>query len=516
MPKWMEKYLAPTFDLIEEVNGAKHELEMRVFGTPKHAFSGRKLSFERKDDTYRFHTTTLVRSGVQTGKELEVKRKKEVELSNANLQLFTQGKNIIPNHISYSDIEDVPPLKIIEGQITSLSTRQQSFFAKPHFYRAVFPLNKKVRLFGDFTGWTYSVDGKRVLETLLKLNISGSMFHFFVYNKGKDENYFVIDATSKIQQDDFLRITNSILLTYAFLKGDYHGKQAYILSYSYSNFNKPSSLTTMIMGGEVYDGFAIHSTKPFSIVQLQQKIKHKKDEEGKIIGMDTSWANKYMVEFPEECYAKICEQIYSNGGVLRAVILYVSNHKATLELKIPTLFVAIENITKILVGGDTKKPSIIEDAEIVGKIKKVIKGTVKEINAIKREHKSEDIDSATTKEYEANFARIASKLHGFNEGSNNKKLSDPFSGLGYMLTSEEADLLKIDRNKFLHGDDYSKAEEPYETEFRKLFHISLRLQKLIAVLLLKQAGYSGYIRNNAKIYDYITQKDLKEPVFVKI
>ena len=514
--KQIDKYLTSAFDLIDKVNGTPHNFTIKVFKTPKHAYSGREMQFERKENKYCFQATTLVRSGVQTGKELELKRETEIELTGNGFNLYTQGKNIIPNQISYSDIEEVPPLKIIEGQITTLSTRKQAFFKKDHFYRIVFPLNKKVSLFGDFTGWTYSIDGRRVLETLLKLDITGTEFHFFTFNKTKKEHYFVIDSTSKIQLNDFLRVANSILLTYAFLKGDYHGKQAYILSYSHGNFKTPSGLSTMIMAGEIYDGFAIHSTKPFSIVQLQKKIRHKKDSNGKIIGSDTKWANKYMVEFPAESYAKICQQIYSNGGVLRAVILYVNNHRATLELKIPTLFVAIENITKILVGGDTKKPSIIQDAAIVSKIKKVIKASVKDINAIKREHKPEDLNNETEKEYEANFARIASKLHGFNEGSNNKKLSDPFADLGYTLTEEERELLKVDRNKFLHGDDYSKVDTDYEIEFRELFHMSMRLQKLIAVLLLKQSGYSGYILNNAKIYDYISQKDLNEPVFVKI
>ena len=185
-----------------------------------------------------------------------------------------------------------------------------------------------------------------------------------------------------------------------------------------------------------------------------------------------------------------------------------------MELKIPTLFVAIENITKILVGGDTKNPSIIEDHEIISKIKKVIKSSVKEINAIKREHKPTGINE--DKEYEANFERITSKLHAFNQGSNNKKLSDPFSELGYKLTAEERELLIRDRNKFLHGDDYSSFDDSFDSEFKELFHISMRLQKLIAVLLLKQSGYSGYILNNAKIYDYISEKNLKEPFFVKI
>lgn len=512
----IQKYLHSAFQLIDRVNKSEHNFNIKVFRTPKHAYCGREMQFKKKENKYCFQATTLVRRGVQTGKELEIKRETEVELTSNGFNLYTQGKNIIPNRISYSDIEEVPPLKIIEGQITALSTRKQSFFNSDRFYRVVFPLSKKVSLFGDFTGWTYSIDGNRVLETLLKLHFSETEFHFFTVNKTKNEHYFVIDSTSKIDLNCFLRAANSILLTYAFLKGDYHGKQAYILTYSHSNFKTPSSLSTMVMAGEVYDGFAIHSTKPFSIVQLQKKIRYKKDSDGRIIGSDTKWANKYMVEFPSECYAKICELIYLNGGVLRAVILYVNNHRTTLELKIPTLFVAIENITKILVGGDTKKPSIIQDEALVSKIKKVIKASIKDINAIKRELKPEGLDSEAEKEYEANFARIASKLHGFNEGSNNKKLSDPFSVLGYTLTEEENNLLKIDRNKFLHGDDYSKMEENYETEFKELFHISLRLQKLIAVLLLKQADYSGYILNNAKIHDYITEKDLLEEVFVKI
>lgn len=512
----IQKHLNSAFQLIDNINKSKHSFNIRVLNTPKHAYSGREVLFERKENEYRFHTTTLVRKGLQTGKELKLKRETEIELKNDSLSLYTQGKSFFPKNISYSDIDEIPPMKIIEGQITALSTRKQSFFKNDKYFRVVFPLNKKVRLFGDFTGWTYSIDGKRVLETLLKLKITDTEFHFFTVNRAKNEHYFVIDVTSKIQLDSFLRAANSILLTYAFLKGDYHGKQAYILTYSHSNFRTPSSLSTMVMAGEVYNGFAIHSTKPFSIVQLQKRIRHKKDNEGRTIGSDTKWANKYMVEFPSECFAKICELICLNGGVLRAIILYVSNHQTTLELKIPTLFVAIENITKILVGGDTKKPSIIQDAVIVSKIKKIIKGSVKEINAIKREHRPKNLNEEAEKEYEANFARIASKLHGFNEGSNNKKLSDPFIDFGYTLTEEESDLLKVDRNKFLHGDDYSKIEENYEKEFKELFHISLRLQKLIAVLLLKQAGYSGYILNNAKIYDYITQKELKEEVFIHI
>ena len=511
----IQKQLQPSIDLMDKINNSTHDFNIKVSRTKNHPFNERDLTFVRKNNAYTFHTTTKIRKGIQKNNELDVKRETEIKLFSNSFSLYSTGKHLILNRISYPDIDDVPLLKKAEGYFTSITTRKNSFYKKERFYRIMLPLNKQVRLFGDFTGWNYSVDGKRMFEPLIKLTISGNEYHFYTHTNKAKENFFIIDATSKLQVKEFLKIINSILLSYAFLKGDYHGRQAYIFSYSYQNLNIPSSLSTMIMGGEVYGGFSVHSTKPLSLVKLQDKIKYKKDAEGKIIGTDTRWMNKYHVEFPSECFAKLCELIYTKEGILRAVILFVNNHKASLELKVPTLFVAIENITKVLIKKDDTPALIIEDGIIAEKIQKVIKNTVKEINLIKRTHQPKELNVDEEKAYKANFSRIENKLYGFNKGSNNQKLSDPFSELGYTLTAEERDLLVKDRNKFLHGDDYS-TDNDYDNEFRELFHISMRLQKLIAVLLLKKSGYSGYILNNTKIYDYISEKTIKEDVFVKI
>jgi hypothetical protein len=56
----------------------------------------------------------------------------------------------------------------------------------------------------------------------------------------------------------------------------------------------------------------------------------------------------------------------------------------------------------------------------------------------------------------------------------------------------------------------------YEFEFKELFHMSMRLQKAYSRSALKASDYSGYILNNAKIYDYISERTIKEDVFVKI
>ncbi|UPT70962.1 MAG: hypothetical protein M0D53_00665 [Flavobacterium sp. JAD_PAG50586_2] len=200
---------------------------------------------------------------------------------------------------------------------------------------------------------------------------------------------------------------------------------------------------------------------------------------------------------------------------MRAVLLFVSNHSTTLELKIPSLFVALENITKVLTGGDSSVPKLIENEKIIAELNLTIKSTVKEINKIKNTNKPNS-SSQELKEYNSNFDRIANKMHMLNNGTNNKKLIDPFVNLGYVLTAEEEEIILRYRNKFLHGEDYMSLDIDYEIEFRELFHMSMKLHKLISILLLKASGYSGYILNNAKIYDYISEKNIKEPIFIKI
>lgn len=513
--KRTDKYLADTFKFIDD-NTLTQKFNVKVGRTKNHAFNNRELTFSKNNDKYSFSIMTLISKGVQTDKELEVNRETQVELSNSERTIFTKGKNIIPSRISYPDFDNLSLEKLTEGEITSISTKHFSFYNKQRRYRIILPLNREVRLRGSFTGWHHTVDGKSKFETLIKLVINKKELHFFSYTASNKQSYFIIDSMSKHSLEDFQKTANSILLAYAFLKGDYHGKQAFLFTYNSANFKTPSSMLSVILGGGLYNGFAVHSASPHSLVSIKKRTKYKKDKTGKIIGIDDSDLKKYMVEFPHESLSKLCELICNKGGVLRAVILFVSNHSATLELKIPTLFVALENVTKVLIGGDISIPKLIEDEKIIEEIKTVLKTTVKQIGEVQRNNKLSTLSPDELKEYNATFARILGKFYDFNKGTNNKKLIEPFTRFGYVLSQEEDDLIFKQRNKFLHGDDYMSLGADYEFEFKELFHMSMRLQKLIAVLLLKASDYSGYILNNAKIYDYISERTIKEDVFVKI
>lgn len=509
----IDKTITKSFELIHKIN-QEMTYTVTVGKSTKHSFSNSIFNIKKENDHYAFTTKTRIKKGIQREKELRVSRDTEIRIRNKNIELFTLGKYLHVSGISYSD--DVMNEKNVSGKISSISNRKSVFFKKPKYYRAIIPLERKVDLRGDFTGWHYLLDDKATYDTLLKINIHKNEYHFYRVIDLHKNHYFIIDSCTDILLDSFKYVVNSIILTYAFLKGDYHGKEIYFLTFNNSSFNVPSGILSINLGGGIYDGFAVHTTRPFSFVQFQDRLRHKKDSKGKIIGIKNNQYKKYMVEFPESAYSKLCELIISKGGILRAVILFVRNHSTSLEIKIPTQFVALENITKVLVGGDTQPPELIEDKEIKSKMKKIVKNTVSEMKKIQNEYRpSDDCNAEELASYNSSFESIYTKMHNYNRGSNNKKLVAPFEKFKYLLSNEEKELIIRDRNKFLHGDDFLPVGED-EEEFKELVHISMRLHRLISVLLLKASGFSGYIINNPKIYESISEKRLREPLFLKI
>lgn len=504
------KKLKESFSLINDITKTE-KFSLQIGKTKKHSYNDREVTLSKINDTFKFQTSIKIKPGLQVNSELKVSKTSQVVLTNNERSLYTLGKYFLINKIDYKDEDPSHMEKLIEGSISVISTKFFDYYNIDRFYRIILPIPKRVRLHGNFTGWTYSVDGKQMSETLIKMDINDKEFHFYPINK--DGHFIVIDSISKQNLEGFLKIANSILLSYAFIKGDYFGEEAFVFSYKDATLEMPSSLKTIILGGGNYNGFPVHTTNPYSILALKTDTKYKKDLNGKITGIDNTGFNKYMVEFPSESLSNLAQLICNEGGILRTVILLVSNNSASFEIKIPMLFVALENITRVLTGGDKAPPKLIETPEIIADLKKIVKASTKEISQIEKKYLDSSKNEFEVKEYKSTFERIRGKFHGFNNGTNNKKLAEPYLKFGYKLSSEEEKLIFVERNKFLHGEDFMSLEDSFELEFRELFHISMRLHKLITVLLLKKSSFSGYIINNPKLYEYITERKLREKYF---
>jgi len=513
----INKLIAPNLKLLELLNTDRNGI-LSVGTSPKHPYTNLNCNISFTDnitlDPDPYITQKLNES------DYKLKAETELKLSCTNIDYYILGKHILPKHISLPNFNDTAVTntsitKKVISNIHSISNKSKTYYKKAKYYRLLLPVGNATILMRDFQpSWGIQIDHLNSSDILIKLNIDSQEYHFYTVKK-KEENFLCIDSQSKINYDEFARVCNSILMTYAFLKGKYFGGEGYLFSYNNKKFENPIGIKTIGYAKSNLKGFELHTVSPHKYMKFQE-MKIKKNLNGIPQRVNRNTSLKYMNEFPTENYSNLCSLINSNGQVLRSIIILINSHSNTLELKVPSLFVALENISNMFAENDKGESTLIEEDEIIKALKKIAHNAKKEVNQLKRDNQPENLSESDLKEYKANYARICSKLDGLNRGTNNKKLSEPFDKFKYKLSKEESDIIFIERNKFLHGDDFLSNNIDYEAEFKGLFHISMIVHKLTAILVLKASGFSGYIVNLPKVYSYISEKKVSGKGLSKI
>ena len=69
------------------------------------------------------------------------------------------------------------------------------------------------------------------------------------------------------------------------------------------------------------------------------------------------------------------------------------------------------------------------------------------------------------------------------------------------------------RNTFLHG---GLVKGTIEKQSNELFYLSLMLHKLACIIILKRAGYEGYILNNPVLFNCEKAVEVGEKVLIQI
>lgn len=485
--KYDKKWISPTIDFINELNKSKQCIIL----LPGHAFNGKQIQITKAKEGFSFETQTDIIKGLQTHKELQV-RANVLELSENGRQWFIEGKHFLVDSIDY-DTENM--FKILHGTINSVASINHSCFTNTYI-RVLIPIEERLKIDRDYQCYPFVVDYK-TQRGLLKVTISGKDFHFYdIRNNGKD--YLVIDTTDKLSLREFQIACNSILLSYAFLSGSYLTGEAYYCTFDSESFDVPIGILYHQLSDPMYGLFGAYTTNPF-IGQNTEAFKRNERRE-----FDDPKLETYKSElnwFPADVFSKMCDFAFSNDKVLRTLILLISQHN-TLEVKIPTQYIALETITAAFIKGNTElKP--IEDTTLASELTKQLTDT---LNAFAIKHKLED-------QHKDRLLPMRRKIETLNAPPNADKLSKLFEQVGYTLSKEEQKIIGM-RNKFLHGSTISVGLE--EDDFKELFYLSLRLHFLLAVLLLKTSGFSGLIVNHAKLLEHITDKYLDEEVFRKI
>lgn len=84
-----------------------------------------------------------------------------------------------------------------------------------------------------------------------------------------------------------------------------------------------------------------------------------------------------------------------------------------------------------------------------------------------------------------------------NNPTNADSLAQPLKDAGYALMPNDKTALKM-RNIFLHG---GLTKGNLEEQTNEIFYLSLMLHKLACIIILKRAGFNGYILNNPVLFN---------------
>jgi len=191
--------------------------------------------------------------------------------------------------------------------------------------------------------------------------------------------------------------------------------------------------------------------------------------------------------------------------ILLAIIQIIHNQHATLEIKIPILYVALETITAAYEDGGNKDLKPIQDDRLSEKLTTELKKTVDVFT---------DANNFTADQLER-LQPLINKIGTLNTPPNADKLCKTFPLLGHMPTAEDIAVIK-ERNVFLNGSSLEIKLADQDYGFKKLYDHSLRLNFLLAVLLLKKVGFSGKILNYNKLHEHFTGIYRDEDVFTNI
>ncbi|RTL58738.1 MAG: gamma-glutamylcyclotransferase [Sphingobacteriales bacterium] len=489
--KAIKKTLSNSFDFIFNLNKPK-EFEIYL---KDHALNNRKILIEKSQKGFAFQTDSIIPKGVQRHKELQVSGKKlQLNENGDETKFFIDGKHFLLNSIGY-DFDN--ELKLLSGSINSIGNASTQDFSEKYL-RLIIPINRKLRINNDYQCQGFVVDYKLKLGLVI-LEINKQTFHFYEVKYG-EKDYLVIDCLERYSLPEFQNSCQTILLTYAFLSGDYHSDEGYFLGYEDQLMEIPKHILYHTFSDSHYDLNSAFTTNAYFGIDLENI---KRDEKGFIDEETRKEQFKDIMFFPSSVFSNICQTSIDNEKIFRSLLLLIFNQASTLEMKIPVQFIALEALTgPIVTKGNSELKPIPDNStanKLIDKLKIEVETFLKE-NEIEIENN--DL-----------IPPLFKRLAALNAPTNTDKLSKPFAEVGYTISDEEKKIIKL-RDTFLHGS--TKTFGDLDEDFKGLFYISLKLHFLICILLLKKAGFEGRIINYPKLYEYITEKYIDEEVLRRI
>lgn len=359
-----------------------------------------------------------------------------------------------------------------------------SRFKTAYYFRKVIPIKTSFHFHNIISHQSYEHDGCVSTIGLVQFEVCSKRFHVFEVENNK-RRYLVMDCLDKLAIDDFSEITWSVSVTLGYLTGHLLQDEEYTFYYRTEQHRRLVNYEYSQRRDSIKSFYTPVNANPYAWVKRNKTADF---YYGKI------------TEITPVQLSTLCNLIHKEDDIKAIVLLITESISRSLLLMPAGLSVALEGLSEFfwLKNIETIKP--IKDAGLATAFKKDLIATLEKYKPL------EDFSG---------YEIMLSKITNINSPTNREKLKSPFTVLNILLTPVDEEVIEY-RNDFLHGNinlNVRKGKKKYAMDS---FEISMRLLTLLNMVLMKMAGYEGYIINHAKTQEQGLKKIINEEYYREI
>lgn len=363
------------------------------------------------------------------------------------------------------------------------------------YYRYMIPIgsvdwNRDIHTYVAFirNGWILG---------LLELKDGDTLLHVYPCNDS-EKKYMVIESLTTTNHQNMADYVYSVALTLGFITGTIHLGKCFEFSSSEPEFGENVGMTYHTMRPSSDTAMRIFTTNMYYVretlkrngVDLQNKtpLYNDKNEFQEHL---QDWLQPDMMQ-------RLFALIHGDTKVARAVVTIIESGNFPLEYQASVRAIVLETLAHSVPG-----PKPITDDSVWEAMKAELE------NVVAHYAKNEAGDPQISEE---SLTILGKKIVTMNNPTNADSLARPLEEAGYTLNQNDKDALKT-RNTFLHG---GLVKGSVEKQSNELFYLSLMLHKLACIIILKRAGFEGYIMNNPVLFNCEKAIKAKEKVLIKL
>ena len=332
---------------------------------------------------------------------------------------------------------------------------------------------------------------------LIELKDGDTLLHVYPC-QDEDKKYMVVESLTETTIQQMAEDVYSVALTIGFITGTIHLGKCYEFSSPELEFGQGVVMSYHTMRPSSETGMKIFTTNMYYVretlksanVNLNAKTPLY-NENGEFQAHLQDWLQPDMIQ-------KLFNLIHGDKKVARAVVTLIESANFPLEYQASVRAIVLETLAHSEPG-----PKPIPCDELWTEMKAELESVI---------GKYENNADGERQISEEGLNVLQKKINSMNNPTNADSLARPLKEAGYSTTANDMEALKM-RNTFLHG---GLVKGSIEKQADELFYLSLMLHKLGCIIILKWAGFEGYILNNPVLFNCKKAVETGEPPLLKI